>query len=83
MSQPNLVDPAGPAEVPAQKQRTNVYTVMLIISFFCIVTACVLLWLELNRWGSYPWWKTTEATPNTQVRYAVPLDAGAAPTFTV
>ena len=51
-----------------QKQKTNVYTVMLIISFFAIVTACVLLYIELTRYGSYPWWKPE----------AVPAPAGAA-----
>jgi len=75
VSQPNLVDPTVQATAKDQKQRTNVYTVMLIVSFFCIVTACVLLWLEVNRWGSYPWWNTNEATPSTQAYHAAPLDA--------
>ena len=72
MSQPSLANPAVQTEVPAQKQKTNVYTVMLIISFICIVTACVLLYLELTRWGSYPWWKTSQGTPNTSAHYYVP-----------
>jgi hypothetical protein len=45
------------AETPAQKQPTNVYTVMLIISFVCILTATLLLYIELDRWGPYPWWR--------------------------
>jgi hypothetical protein len=61
VSQPSSVSPVG-AEIPAQKQRADVYTVMLIISFICIVTATVLLYAELERWGSYPWWKTSDAT---------------------
>lgn len=33
---------------------------MLIISFFALVASCLLLWLELNRWGPGPrWWDTT------------------------
>ena len=60
MSQPSLVNQPEP---PAQKQRADVYTVMLIISFICIVTATILLYAELERWGSYPWWNTNEATP--------------------
>ena len=36
---------------PAQKPGTNVYTVMLIVSFLCIVTATVLLAMELRRFG--------------------------------
>ena len=61
MSQPSLASPG--ADVPVQKQRMNVYTMMLIISFICIVTACVLLYMELKRWGNYPWWNTSEAVP--------------------
>ena len=45
--------------VVAQKPRSNVYTVMLFLSLIAIITACILLWLELNRFGSWPPWKTT------------------------
>jgi hypothetical protein len=67
VSQPSLVNPG--AEGHAQKQSTNVYTVMLIVSFICIVTACILLYAELRRWGSYPWWNVSTATPTTQAYY--------------
>jgi hypothetical protein len=40
-----------------QKQPLNVYTVMLIVAFVAITIACLLLYLELSRWGSFPWWK--------------------------
>ncbi|NLX56302.1 MAG: hypothetical protein GXY58_14430 [Planctomycetaceae bacterium] len=30
---------------------------MLVIAFCAISLACLLLYLELNRWGSFPWWK--------------------------
>jgi hypothetical protein len=30
---------------------------MLIVSFCAIITACLLLYLELKQWGSFPWWK--------------------------
>jgi hypothetical protein len=56
-----LASPGG--EAPVQKQRLNVYTVMLIISFICIVTSCIVLYMELSRWGNYPWWSTTDANP--------------------
>ena len=46
---------------PVQKQRFNVYTMMLVLSFFAIVTACVLLWSELNSYGKFPWWNISEA----------------------
>ena len=42
---------------PVKKQPTDIYTVMLIISMVAVLIACTLLLLELNRFGSYPWWK--------------------------
>ena len=62
MSQPSSYKPEA-VEAPKQKQKTSVYTVMLFISFCAIVLACMLLWMELQMWGDYPWWKTTEAIP--------------------
>lgn len=78
MSQPNLAEeleptvdqaasqpaPAPRAEIPTQKQKTNIYTMMLIISFICIVVACILLFWEVTLWGDYPWWRTDESRPN-------------------
>ena len=81
MSQPDLANPGQPAAasptprpqaVPTQKQKTNVYTMMLIISFICIVTACVLLYQEVTRWGDYPWWETNEGKPNVTSQYVPP-----------
>ncbi len=47
----------APQQPRTQKPRSNVYTMMLIISFAAIVTACVLLWLRLQPYGDYPWWE--------------------------
>ncbi len=41
----------------AVKKPTDIYTVMLMISLFAVLVSCILLWLELSRYGSYPWWK--------------------------
>ena len=41
-----------------QKQGTNIYTVMLILTFLALVTGTVLLAMELQRYGDYPWWRT-------------------------
>lgn len=49
--------PNQPASA-TEKQGTNVYTVMLILSFLAIVTACVVLSMELQRFGfpeTVPW----------------------------
>lgn len=70
---PLAADPLGDAAAPlggpqsqpqpaarqprTQKPRSNVYTMMLIISFAAIVTACVLLWLRLQPYGDFgQWW---------------------------
>lgn len=81
MSQPSLANQPGGAGVPVQKQKTNVYTVMLIISFVCILTAIVLLVLELRRWGTSPYWDTSSGTPTPQAHYSAPGPAGPAPTL--
>jgi hypothetical protein len=55
VSQPNSANPEEQQVV--QKQQLNVYTVMLIVAFCAITVACLLLYMELRRWGSFPWWK--------------------------
>jgi hypothetical protein len=32
---------------------------MLILAFLAIVTACILLYMELTQFGNYPWWNTS------------------------
>ena len=52
----------APASEPIieQKQRNNIYTMMLILAFLAICVACVLLFLELQEYGTFPtWWKTS------------------------
>jgi hypothetical protein len=52
-----------------QKQRLNVYTMMLILSFMAITTACILLWMELWQYNSdnkawiERWWDVQQAKP--------------------
>ena len=44
-----------------QKPKLNVYTMMLVISFVTITVGCVVLLLELRRWGDGPrYWDTRE-----------------------
>jgi cytochrome c-type biogenesis protein CcmH/NrfG len=35
---------------PVQKQKASVYTMMLICSFVALVLACVLMYMELQRY---------------------------------
>ena len=75
---PNAMDPnmdpnmMGASEADAvepsnyRKQDLNIYTVMLVISFVCLVVAIILLIVELSRWGdlgSMPY-STRSAVPN-------------------
>ena len=51
--------------VAVRKRSLDVYTVMLIISFVCLVVGTLLLWSELGKYnndGQWPW-KTGSATP--------------------
>lgn len=53
-----MSSPTNPTGGPVQKQGTNVYTVMLILSFLFLTIGTIMLWMELSRFGDYPWWKT-------------------------
>jgi len=56
---------AQPAPRPKrQKQRLSIYTMLLILSFFAMVTASILLQKELMRFGETDWWKTNQYKPN-------------------
>jgi hypothetical protein len=63
---PKVAKPPKPAKKarvglmgPVKKPPTDIYTVMLMIALAAVLIACVLLVLELNRFGSYPWWKAS------------------------
>ena len=46
----------GSANQSAPKPKANVYTVMLIVSFCALVVGCILLAMELGRFGpGVPW----------------------------
>lgn len=63
--------------MPQEKQKTNVYTVMMILSFLALVTGTVVLSMELNRYGEYPWWRASAATSGAPA--AAPVAPAAAP----
>jgi hypothetical protein len=50
--------PNSPAPI-AQKQGTNIYTVMLILAFLALTTGSILLYSELSKYGSFPYWSAT------------------------
>ncbi|MCA9104292.1 MAG: hypothetical protein KDA83_02625 [Planctomycetales bacterium] len=45
-----------------QKQKLNVYTVMLIASGIFLIFGSVCLYMALSQFGDYPYWKTNQAT---------------------
>ena len=47
--------PLAPTQPRTQKPRSNVQTMMLILSLAAIVTSCVVLYLYLDQYGDYPW----------------------------
>ena len=50
-------------DIIVQKPRSNVYTMMLILSFIALLVACLVLWLEIEAYGGFPTpWKTTNAS---------------------
>ena len=49
----------GSVNQPTQKPGTNVYTVMLIVSFCALVVGCILLAMELGRFGPGVPWNTS------------------------
>ncbi len=47
----------SPADsIALKKQAADIYTIMLIISLVAVLIACILLFAELQTYGSYPWW---------------------------
>jgi hypothetical protein len=48
-----------------EKQRANIYTMLLILSFIALCVACTLLWMELQDYGPFPWYKTEGVAPAT------------------
>lgn len=54
MSQQDLSTSRAP-----QKPAYDVYTVMLFIAFLALLGGCILLYLELKSYGTFPYWKAT------------------------
>lgn len=68
MSQPNFEASPGqgmpvamqqPAAPVVRKQALNVYTVMLIVAFICMLIASILFYMELSKFDK--WWVTNDA----------------------
>ncbi|PQO48004.1 hypothetical protein [Blastopirellula marina] len=55
------------------KQKVNIYSMMLILSFIALLVGAILMYMELNRFGSFPQWKVSQATPVTAITTAPAL----------
>ena len=60
MSLPNSASP------PLEKQRTNIYTMMLVLSFIALVTGSIILSMEWQRFEGDAPWNTSAAMPKLQ-----------------
>lgn len=49
--------PARDGDAPQAKQW-NVYTALLLVTLLCLTIGSLMLYMELMRYGSFPWWKT-------------------------
>ena len=72
MSRRNLAAQAPVEQPTEQKQRANIYTVMLILAFAAICLACVLLYLELRVYAP-DYWKTRGINRPTVSSLVLPL----------
>jgi len=45
----------------SRKQPLNVYTAMLLLSFVALTIGAILMFLELQRYGSWPQWRVSQA----------------------
>ena len=61
---------------PVQKQKPNVYTIMLIVAFAALSLGALLLWLEMSRFGG---WDTSSASPARTSHLEAPLAPSASP----
>ena len=57
MSLPNSVSQ------PIEKQRTNIYTMMLMLSFIALVTGAIILSLEWQKFDTEAPWNTSAMVP--------------------
>jgi hypothetical protein len=60
MSQPGSTSPV--ASAPTTKHNFNVYSMMLLLSFIALTVGAMLLYYELTKYGSFPYWRAGQAT---------------------
>lgn len=57
------------------KQPLTVYSVMIVISTLCMLAACILMAVELSRWGMNPWEETGVARPRASLERSIPAES--------
>ncbi len=53
------------------KRNYDIYTVMLYIAFIALAAACLLLYLELRAYGTYPWWSPATSAAASSATQAI------------
>ncbi len=67
------IEPTTAVAAPTRKQGMNIYTVMLVISFVCLVIGTIILFVEFSKFGT---WNTSTAQPKTSMAPVQQFDAG-------
>jgi len=52
MAQPEFT-PVAPIRVVAPKPKMNIYFALLIVALCCMLTGCLILYLEIRRFGGF------------------------------
>jgi hypothetical protein len=54
------MSPQSSADNSGRKQSLNIYTTMLLLSFIALTIGAILMFMELQRYGNWPQWKTSQ-----------------------
>ena len=56
------------APAASQKQKLNVYTVMLVTAGISLIFGTVYMYMTLSKFGDYPWWKIPDEAKISRTR---------------
>ena len=58
------IEPTLAPAAATRKQGMNIYTVMLVISFLCLLIGTIILFMEFSKFGG---WETGSARPQSSL----------------
>ncbi len=65
-SETTIAQTSMEAAQPTRRHEFNIYTIMLIVAFVALLLGTLILFMELNKYGTFPGsfpWKTGDAIP--------------------